>query len=142
MPSITGSFSGNITTQHSFPLTDKPNHELGMAEVKGTQVSPDPLWNNSQITYWGITDLQDGKGTQTGYYDNVHSDGGRDYGTFEGKVNATGGAMTVEGTYTITGGHGKYEGITGNGNFKIVGKSERELEATWSGTYDLALAAG
>lgn len=142
MPSISGSFSGKITEQSGISLTDKPNHELSIAEVNGTQNSPDPLWNNSEITYWGITDLLDGKGTQTGYFNNLHPDGGRDYGTFEGKVTATTGGMTVEGTFIITGGDGKYEGITGSGTFKTVAKSETEVEATWSGSYELAMAAG
>lgn len=80
------------------------------------------------------------KGTQNGYYNNVHPDGGRDWGTFEGKVDASGGSMIVEGTYTMTGGDGAYSGITGSGNFKTVAKSETELEATWTGEYDLAKA--
>ena len=134
MPSIRGSFSGKITKQSGMPLTDQPNHEMGIAEVNGTQNSPDPLWNNSKITYWGVTDLLDGKGTQRGYFDNVHPDGGRDSGTFEGKVDAT----TVEGTFTFTGGDGQYRGITGGGRFKTVMKSETELEATWEGNYELA----
>lgn len=140
MPSISGSFSGNITKQSGMPLTDQPNHELGIAEVNGTQSSPDPLWDGSKISYWGITDLLNGAGTQNGYFNNVHSDGGRDYGTFEGKVTAEGGTMTVEGTFKFTGGDGVYNGITGNGNFKTVAKSETEVEATWTGAYELAKA--
>jgi hypothetical protein len=140
MPSISGSFSGTITKQSGMPLNDQPNHEMGIAEVNGTQQSPDPLWNDSKITYWGIIDLIAGKGTQNGYYNNVHPDGGRDWGTFEGKVDASGGSMIVEGTYTMTGGDGAYSGLTGSGNFKTVAKSETELEATWTGEYELAKA--
>ena len=140
MPSISGSFSGTITKQSGMPLNDQPNHELGIAEVNGTQTSPDPLWNDSKITYWGINDLHEGKGTQNGYFNNVHPDGGRDYGTFEGTVNAVDGTMTVEGTFKFTGGDGAYSGITGGGNFKTVAKSETEVEATWTGAYELAKA--
>jgi len=140
MPSITGSFSGKITKQSSLPLTDQPNHEMSIAEVSGTQRSPDPLWNNSNITYWGVTDLLNGKGSQRGYFNNVHPDEGRDWGTFEGQVTATGGAMTVEGTFKFTGGDGQYRGITGGGKFKTVMKSETELEASWEGNYELAKA--
>ena len=136
MPSMTGSFSGRITKQSALPLNDQPNHELSIAEVNGTQKSADPLWNNASITYWGVTDLLDGQGTQHGYYNNVHADGGRDYGTFEGKVSG----MIVEGTFRFTGGDGEYRGITGGGNFKTVMKSETELEATWDGNYELARA--
>lgn len=140
MPDITGSFSGKITKQLGLPLTDQPNHEMGIAEVSGTQRSADPLWNNSSITYWGITDLLDGEGSQRGYYNNVHPDGGRDWGTFEGQVTATASGMIVEGTFTFSGGDGQYRGITGGGNFKTVMKSETELEATWEGHYELAKA--
>lgn len=140
MPSITGSFSGKITKQSAMPLTDQPNHEMSIAEVSGTQKSADLLWNNSNITYWGVTDLLDGKGSQRGYFNNVHPDGGRDFGTFEGQVIAAGGAMTVEGTYKFAGGDGEYRGLTGSGKFKTVMKSETELEASWEGNYELAKA--
>jgi len=140
MPSITGSFSGRITKQSALPLTDQPNHDLSIGEVSGTQRSPDPLWNNANITYWGVTDLLDGEGSQRGYYNNVHADNGRDWGTFEGKVTSAGGTMTVEGTWKFAGGDGEYRGITGGGKFKTVMKSETELEATWEGNYELARA--
>jgi hypothetical protein len=113
---------------------------MGIAEVNGTQKSPDPLWNNSNITYWGVTDLLDGKGTQRGYFNNDHPDKGRDWGTFEAQVTATGGAMTVAGTYKFAGGDGQYRNITGGGKFKTVMKSETELEASWEGNYELVKA--
>jgi hypothetical protein len=138
MPNITGSFSGRITKQFGLPLTDQPNHEMGIAEVSGRQQSPDPLWNDASITYWGVTELLDGKGTQRGYYNNIHPDGGRDWGTFEGQVS--GGGTIVEGAWKITGGDGRYRGATADGTFKTVMKSETELEATWQGTYELAQA--
>jgi hypothetical protein len=140
MPSISGSFSGKITQQYGLPLKDQANHQLAIAEVDGTQNSPDPLWDNSKITYWGVNDLLDGEGSQTGYFNNLHPDGGRDIGTFKGKVSTAGGSITVEGTFTFTGGDGQYRGITGGGTFKIVAKSETEVEATWDGAYELAKA--
>jgi len=140
MSSITGSFSGRITKHSAIPLSDQSNHELSIAEVTGTQKSEDPLWNNSAITYWGVTDLLNGEGTQRGYYNNVHPDGGRDFGTFEGKVTTAAGGMTVEGKFTIVAGDGQYRGITGNGTFKTISKSETEVEATWQANYELARA--
>jgi hypothetical protein len=140
MPSISGSFSGKITKQSGISLNDQANHELAIAEVNGTQSSSDPLWNDSSITYWGINDLLDGEGTQNGYFNNSHPDGGRDFGTFEGKVSVADGNMTTEGTFIFTGGDGVYGGITGGGNFKTVVKSETEVEATWTGAYELAKA--
>jgi hypothetical protein len=140
MPSITGSFAGRITQQSALSLADQPNHGMSIAEVSGTQKSPDPLWNNASITYWGVTDLLDGKGSQRGYYNNVHGNKGREWGTFEGKVSTAGGAITVEGTWTIVGGDSEFRGVSGSGTFKTVMKSETELEATWAGNYQLAQA--
>ena len=140
MPSISGSFSGRITQQFGLPLNDQSNHQIAIAEVNGTQSSPDPLWNDAKITYWGVNDLLNGEGSQTGYYTTVHPDGGRDFGTFEGKVSSAGGTMTVEGTFKFTGGEGQYRGVTGDGTFKTVAKSETDVEATWNGTYELAKA--
>jgi hypothetical protein len=141
MPSITGSFLGRITRQTGMPLADKPHHELSLAEVSGTQRSSDRLWDNSTITYWGVTDIVDGKGTQSGYYNNVHGDKGRDWGTFEGKVTVKEDKITVEGSYRLSGGDGEYRGVTGSGKFKTVLKSATEIECNWDGKYVLAKAA-
>jgi len=140
MPSISGSFSGKIIKQLGISPKDQANHDLSIAEVNGIQKSPDALWDNSEITYWGITDLLDGKGSQTGYFNNVHRDQGRDWGTFEGRVTTTPAGLMVEGKYTFIGGDSTYQGLIGGGGFKILAKSETEVEATWSGSYELAKA--
>lgn len=140
MPYITGSFSGRVTQHSGLPVSDQPGHELAIGAVAGTQSSDEALWNGASITYWAVTDVTDGNGTQRGYYNNVHPDGGRDWGTFEGKVTTSGGTTTVEGEWRFAGGDGQYRGIAGGGTFKTVMKSETELEATWDGTYELARA--
>jgi hypothetical protein len=137
MTSIKGSFSGRITKQSAISLTDQPNHGMSIAEVSGTQKSRDPLWNNANITYWGVTDVLGAKGTQRGYFDNLHADKGRDWGTFEGKVSTKNGSTTVAGTWKYADGDGTYRGIKGGGKFKVVMKSETEIECSWSGDYKL-----
>jgi hypothetical protein len=134
----TGSIAGKITQRSALTLTDQPNHVLSMGEVHGPQRSSDPLWNNATITYWGITDLVNGKGTQHGYFDNDHGEAGHDWGTFVGKVTTVGGRMIIEGRFEFAGGNGKYRGITGGGTFKTVMKSETELECAWDAKYALA----
>jgi len=118
--------------------TDQPNHALNIAEVHGTLISSDPLWNDSKIAYRGVTDLLNGKGTQHGYFYDNHAEAGRDWGTFEAKVTTVGGGMMLEGTFKFAGGDGQYRGITGGGKFKSVMKSETDLECTWDGNYELA----
>jgi hypothetical protein len=99
------------------PVADQPNHELSMVAVSGTQKTDDSLWNNSKITYWGVSDLVDGKSSQWGYYNMVPADCGRDWWTFEGRVTTAGGAVVVEGTYKLSGGDGEYLDATGSGRF-------------------------
>ena len=140
MPAITGSFAGKVTVQTAIAASDQSNHELNLGEVRGTQKSSDENWNNAEIAYWGLTDLVEGKGTQRGYFENVHSSGDRDWGTFEGTVATTAGQITVEGKYQHTGGSGKFNGLTGNGTFKTTMSSPRDVEASWQGAYELASA--
>jgi hypothetical protein len=138
MPAITGSFSGKVRVQTAISVPDQLNHELNLAEIAGTQKSPDEKWNNAAITYWGITDLVEGRGTQLGYFVNVHGEVDRDWGTFEGRVATTGGQITVEGTWQFTGGDGKFKGLTGGGTFKTRLSSPTQVEASWQGNYELA----
>src|SRR5437868_15118272 len=88
MTSLTGSFSGRATSQSTLALHDVSNHDLNLLEVRGVQKSPDEEWNNSKITYWGTADLIAGNGPQRGYFVNEHSDGDRDFGTFEGRIRS------------------------------------------------------
>ncbi len=138
MPNITGSFSGQFNTQTLFSLRDQPNHQLQAAEVAGVQKSSDPDWNDTRMTYWGTTDVHSGSGTQRGYFINERPNGDRDWGTFEGTVATAGAAATLEGTYTYSGGSGKFNGITGKGTYRGRMTSPTQVEMDWKGTYRLA----
>jgi hypothetical protein len=70
MQNISGSFSAHITAETTLFPEDQVNHQVQLAEVHATQQSPDPVWNNSQLTYCGVTDVVSGAGTQYGYYVN------------------------------------------------------------------------
>ena len=85
MPAVSGSFSGNVKVQTALAVSDQSNHELNVAEISGTQKSTDEKWNNAKITYWGVTDIVEGKGSHHCYFDNDHGESGRDWGTVEGK---------------------------------------------------------
>ena len=95
-------------------------------------------WDNSEITYWGTADLIAGNGPQRGYFVNEHSDGDRDFGTFEGKIVTSEGQVTIEGVWIFTGGTGKLEGLTGGGSYKGKMTSPVEVENTWEGAYEIA----
>jgi len=138
MPNLSGSFSGRATSQSTIALHDVSNHDLNLLEVRGVQKSPDEKWNNSKITYWGTADLIAGNGAQRGYFVNEHSDGDRDFGTFEGRIATPGGQVTIEGAWNFTGGTGKFKGLTGSGSYKGRMTSPVEVENTWEGKYQIA----
>jgi hypothetical protein len=141
MPNFSGSFSGRATSQTVVSLEDVPNHEMHLATITGLQKSSDEKWKDSRITYWDVSDLVGGKGTQSGYFVNVHANGDRDIGTFEGKVKTAGGQVTMEGTWKYADGTGQFKGITGGGTYKGRMTSPTEVENTWEGTYQLAAKA-
>jgi hypothetical protein len=138
MPNFSGSFSGRATSQATIALEDIPNHDLNLLEVRGVQKTSDDNWKDAKITYWGTADLVDGNGPQRGYFVDVHANGDRDIGTFEGKVKTAGGQVTIEGMWKYVDGTGQFKGITGGGTYKGRMTSPTEVENTWEGTYELA----
>jgi hypothetical protein len=138
MPNLTGSFKGRDVLQTRVATEDVPNHELNLMQVKGLQKSSDPRWDNAKLTYTATADLVDGHGAQRGYFVNEHTDGDRDFGSFEGKITTADGQVTIEGTWRFTAGTGKLAGITGGGSYKGRLTSPTEVENNWEGTYQLA----
>jgi len=135
MTAFSGSFAGKARLQTTVSLFDTANHELNLMEVRGLQKSTDPGWHGSTVTYWGLADLQAGSGSQRGYYVNERANGDRDWGTFEGRITASGGQVTLEGTWTFAGGTGKLHGITGGGSYRGRMTSPVEVEMEWAGEY-------
>jgi hypothetical protein len=140
MTDFTGSFAAKARLQTIVSLSDFANHELGLMEVSGQQKSSDAKWSDARVTYWGIADLQAGSGSQRGYYVNERAEGDRDWGTFEGRINASGGEVTLEGTWTGTGGTGEFNGISSRGSYKGRMTSPVEVHMEWEGEYQLASA--
>jgi hypothetical protein len=137
MPKVSGSFSGNVNWQATASMPDRENHALGLVEIGGTQTSTDAQWQGAAITYWGTADLVDGSGIQRGYFLNVHADGGRDYGSFEGKITTAGEQVTLGGTWQYSGGTGKFKGITGHGTYHGRMVSPTAAQVDWQGEYQL-----
>ena len=141
MPNLSGSFSGRAILQTVVSLEDVPNHQMHLATITGPQKSSDANWKDSHITYWGVTDLISGSGSQHGYFVNLHPNGDRDIGTFEGKVVTAGTQVTIEGTWNYKDGTGMFKGISGGGTYKGRMISPTEVENAWDGQYELAAKA-
>ena len=137
MPSFSGSFSAKTNSQSMLAVQDEPDHEISIVEVRGPQVSSDPLWNGATVSYWGIGDLIAGKGTQTGYFSNRHMNGDIDRGTFEAKVITEGGTVMMQGTWKLVGGTGQFARVSGSGTYTGRMISPTEVETRWEGSYQL-----
>jgi hypothetical protein len=140
MPSYSGFLIGRVTLQSMVAVQDQPMHQLGLSEIRGTQRCTDEKWNGATLTYWNVSDLFAGNGPQRGYWVNDRSDGDRDWGTFEGRVLASGSQVAFEGAFKTTGGSGRFTGITGEGRYRGTFTSPTEAEVTWEGSYQLAAA--
>src|ERR1700687_3663500 len=112
MTDFSGSFSGRIRVLTTISLADISGHELQTVEITGPQSSSDANWNAARVTYWGVSDVVAGNGTQRGYYVNERADGSRDWGTFEGKVTTNQGGTVIDGMWRLFGGPGKICGGT------------------------------
>jgi hypothetical protein len=135
MTNFSRSFSGRTNVELTIPLHDASDHELNLLEVTGVQKCIDEKWNNAKITYCGTADLIAGSGPQRGYFVNEHSDGDRDWGTFEGMIVSSGGQARMEGTWSFTGGTGKFKDLTGSGRYIGWMTSGQAVDHVWAGTY-------
>ena len=138
MTDTSGSFASRTRMFHTVSLADVPGHELQTVEVTGTHSSPDSIWNNARVTYWGVSDLLAGNGSQRGYYVNEHTDGGLENGTFEGRVTTDQRGTRIEGTWRATDGTGIYTGMKAEGTFTVELISPTEGKCSWQGRYELA----
>jgi hypothetical protein len=142
MTAVSGSFTGNVTAQTAMTIPDQPNHLLMTGQVAGRQNSADSNWNGAGLTYYGVTDVVGGSGTQRGYFINHHTDGDTDYGSFEGRVTSSGTDFLVEGTWQYTGGTGKFSGVSGKGTFNSRSNAAGMVEGSWQGAYEVARTSG
>jgi hypothetical protein len=141
MNNFKGSFSGLSRALSVFSLFDVAFHELHAVEIIGSQSSTDEKWNAARVTYWGMSDVIAGQGTQSGYFVNEHQAGDRDWGTFQAKVATRGSETTLEGTWSFVNGTGMFAGIKGGGTFKTRLTSPTEVQCAWEGSYELAVSA-
>jgi hypothetical protein len=141
MPTVSGRFSGLVDIQQALTVGDRDAHVMMVARVRGSQQSPDPLWNEAVIVYTAVLDLVAGAGDQRGYFVNTHADGDRDWGTFTGTVTTVGAGLQCDGTWETVAGSGRYEGVTGKGTFRMRITSRDTVEASWDGAYALGVAA-
>ena len=102
---------------------DNPQHEVTLTSRRDVWQSTDPDWNNVQTHHVIYGDATDGTGTGRGNVVGVRPNGDKTFSAFEGTQKAVtkpdgSRAVTVEGKWWLTGGTGKFTGITGGGTYK------------------------
>ena len=120
----------------SVQIEDVEGHELILTEHHGYDVN-----RGSFTIAHAFSDVVKGNGRTWGYATTSDPDGDRAYYTFQGDVTRRpGGAgtplTTINGTWAITGGSGKWANRTGRGIFTDTGVSPTSTVSEWSGTWE------
>jgi hypothetical protein len=66
-----------------------------------------------------------------------HPNGEISRGTFSGRITTAADGITMEGTWTMSGGTGSFSSIIGNGTYRGVITSATTVEVNWEGAYQL-----
>jgi hypothetical protein len=142
----TGKF-GPMLSQTMLLPADAPNHQVTLVNRLQTWNSSDPDWNDVQVTQFVFSDYVGGSGYHRGHNVNMHPGGDRTFLSYEGQTtrntNPDGSwEARFEGKFRLTGGTGKFRGITGEGTYLGKGSAPGGPTATaasfeWQGEYSL-----
>lgn len=117
-------------------IDDVDGHELILTENHGYDVG----LGNVSITR-AVSDLVKGNGRTSGYATMTEPDGDRVFYTFQGQVTTRTGAAgkpvtTIDGTWVVTGGTGKWDHRVARGTFKDTVVAPMSTVSDWTGTWE------
>lgn len=138
---VSGKMTGKVIKQENAEVGDVEGHMLQLGVSQGT--STGTAMDGAQFENCTFVDLVKGNGMHQGY-STFTLNGDKWVSKFEGKVTTTMSAdgkpnTTFEGTFTFTGGEGKYKNIKGGGKYKGKYLSETDWETEWEGYYDVGM---
>ena len=130
-----------VLSQTMMSVGDKPGHEAGLIRHLELDNSADPDFNNIEYDVVETIDYIAGNGTHRGYRVSTAAGGNNVYSAYEGttKVAVRPGAVpdiTFEGKWWFTGGTGKFQGVTGGGNYKGQA-TPSGVTWEWQGEYEV-----
>lgn len=112
------------TKQEIMDIGDIEGHflELGRSEGININTGEHKFMDSAQVVSVGFTDLIKGNGHHMGY-NKIYQNGDAVFSKFEGKTTTALSAKgepitTMEGTYIVLRGTGKYDNIQGKGTYK------------------------
>lgn len=134
----TGKITNPVSESNLFP-GDDPAHMLTLRAAQAEDTTDDPDFGNVRVHFAETVDKKGNSATVKGYRVHTHPNGDKSFSHFEGTsiyTAADGSEGTFEGKWWITGGTGKYKGITGQGTYKGQVKLPA-ITYEWSGEYEI-----
>jgi len=131
------------TNQEIMDFGDVEGHSLVLGRLEGININAGEhkFMDGAQIVQVGFSDLIKGNGHHKGY-NKMYQNGDAVFSKFEGKTTTTLSPegepiTTMEGTYTVVRGTGKYENIQGNGIYKakLLLDPNTVIVTEWQGEY-------
>jgi hypothetical protein len=125
--------------QHAIEVGDKPGHMLVMVKQNCSWTTPLEMEGIKSKSYVGVmtADASAGKSQDRGYVVVTMDNGDKAFVRIVSGMSVLdkeGNPVSGEGTWTFTGGTGKFKGLKGKGAYKTKGNDEDMVE----GEYTLA----
>ena len=140
---ISGKITAEITRQDSVVIDDTPGHTMYLSVSDGTNsgAEEEGFMAGAMIHNVSFTDVVQGNGVHRGYL-KFTKDGSSTFASWEGKVTTTLAAdstliLSHEGTFSYTGGTGRFEKIQGGGTYSGRFTATGSYVTEWQGKYSL-----
>jgi hypothetical protein len=142
---VAGTITAAFTDRTDIEIGDMPGHIFSCAASEGTNKSTgeNAFMDGAKAMNYSAGDLVNGNGNQNGYVKMMMGDDGA-IAKWEHTITTTMGEgdqpmSTFKGTFTWTGGMGKYAGIKGKGTFEGKFTSPTEYTVDWQGEYTIPM---
>lgn len=131
---------GKPEVQHMVPVGDRPDHNLGVDQLKCNWTKPEEIGGDK--TKEGVsTELQDASGNNVrtrGVHVTTMESGDKYFVSFQGTGTMKEGMLqSGKGTWMFTGGTGKLKGIKGKGTYTCAASGDG-ISCEIEGEYQLA----
>ena len=126
--------------QHMVQVGDRPNHSFMLSQSKCTWSKPyETAGIEGKETLTTAFDEISGNGSSTrGFFFNTMANGDKQYGRYQGKATLKDGMpQSLEGTWSSSGGTGKFKGMKGKGTYKAKGNPDGTVTYEIESEYEL-----
>jgi hypothetical protein len=118
---------GKPDPQHMVPVGDRPDHSLGVEQVKCTWTKPMEIEGakSKDGVSTGTDDVSGNTARTRGFHVSTMDSGDKFFVWYQGNATMKDGALVSQkGTWGFTGGTGKLKGIKGKGTFECTGSGD------------------